>query len=763
MFRKSLLVIVLLSLLLPSWCQRPVQISQKSHYRIVIPNDPTEVEATAAKELQDILQNIFQTSFPIVNEKSYKGRHAISVGRTQMAASLYKQYQDSIHDDGFLLHTDGKKLYIIGLREKSVLYGAYHLLEHHLGCRMPVPNDLNYPILQQKKLSLHDLQNPSFSYREVLQQFPNTDQRYADWHKLHNRAYFNEHWGLFVHTFQRLIPADGYFDVHPEWFSMIQGQRVRDGQLCLSNPEVLEELCANLAVLMEASPEKETWSVSQNDNENSCTCPNCLHLDSLYGGKSGTMVWFVNQVARRFPDKTISTLAYLQTRRPPRNIRPEPNVNIMFCSIECHRERPIADNPADQSFMRDMEGWHALTDNIFLWDYVVQFKNFLDPFPNLHVLQPNLQNFHDHGIQMVFEQGSNRHHSESCEWRTFLLAHLLWDVNLNVDSLRDRFLDIYYGPNRAPFIKQYYDTMQAALLASGQFLNIYGFPIDAKEGYLAPDKIAFYQSLFQQAYAVPPYDYLRGLHYSLYDDRLRLLELSLDFAIQDLAFYDLSPELSYFKKLPDGTLDVNEEMMTRARRFMEDCKRLNITHLDESTFAADLLWLNIRNYLRKSSLRGRPNKAIGKPVQCLTTWSHLYDVGGPRALTDGILGAPDYRTRWLGFQGEDMDVIIDLGEETDIYEVSADFYYYPLSWIFAPVNMVCYISDDLTQWKEVDRKSFENGTNLTESRIKTFQCLFMEEKGRYVRVRAESLKTNPAWHRGYGQPCWIFCDEIIVR
>ena len=158
---------------------------------------------------------------------------------------------------------------------------------------------------------------------------------------------------------------------------------MRDGQLCLSNPEVLEELCKNLETKMKENPDKKIWSVSQNDNESSCQCENCRRLDSIYGGVSGTMIWFVNQVAERFPDKVISTLAYQQTRHAPKNIKPAENVNIMLCSIECPRHRPISADSSEHSFQRDLADWTALTHNIFLWDYVVQFRNYMDPFPNL--------------------------------------------------------------------------------------------------------------------------------------------------------------------------------------------------------------------------------------------------------------------------------------------------------------------------------------------------------------------------------------------
>lgn len=774
--KKTTLSILILLVTFGTMAQKPITFNANTHYVIVLPSHPTDAQWLAADQLSLYLGYLRS----LIGDDSlactdhFKGNLAIFIGRCQQSEKLYRKYGDQIRDDGFLLHTDGKNLFILGKHGKSELYGVYHLLENYFDITITDKGSEGvffFSTPKQRTLCLHDLQNPSFQYRETLHNLPNKAAGYADWHKLSCREEFNKDWGLFVHTFQKLVPVDTYFDEHPEWFSELHGRRIRDGQLCLSNPEVLEVVCQNLAQHIAQAPEKQYWSVSQNDNEFSCTCPHCRHLDSLYGGPSGTLIYFVNQVAARFPDKTISTLAYQQTRRPPQNIKPADNVNIMFCSIECQRQMPIAESPTDQSFQRDMEGWTALTHNILLWDYVVQFRNYMDPFPNLHVIQPNLQNFHQHGIPMIYEQGSAFDISDCHAWRTYLIAHLLWNVNVNVDSLRDRFLIAHYGENRAPFIRQYLDTMTQALRDSKQFLNIYGYPIEAKNGYLAPDKIKFYRTLFAQAKQAKPFDEdspcctfrdcNSGPKYDLrtYDDRLRLLEMALDFAVLELSMSEVSPELSYFK-IENGQKVVRPEMLQMADNFVADCQRLGVAKLDEIRFTPEQMRGNIDNFIRKST---QQNIAQGKSITSLTPWNSAYDVGGPKALVDGVFGIMNYNFNWLGFEGNDMDVIIDLDSAQDIHNIHADFFYFPLSWIFAPKNVTCYVSDNNIDWREVATQDYENGTVLAESKLVGFDFVDLQQHARYIRIKAESLKVCPEWHRGVGQPCWIFCDEVLVK
>lgn len=201
-------------------------------------------------------------------------------------------------------------------------------------------------------------------------------------------------------------------------------------------------------------------------------------------------------------------------------------------------------------------------------------------------------------------------------------------------------------------------------------------------------------------------------------------------------------------------------MIKMADDFVRDCHRLNVDRLDEIAYTPQQLRSNIDNYIEKSI---QPNLAQGKKITCSTQWSNSYDVGGPKALVDGNYGIMNYNFNWLGFEGADMDVVIDLDSVQDIHHISMDFLFYPLSWIFVPKRVTCWISDDQQNWTEVGSNTYENEELLAVCKIIGYNFDNLQYRGRYIRVKAESLLTNPEWHRGVGQPCWIFCDEIIVR
>ena len=754
--------------------------------QIVVPVDADSIELRTARLLHKYLRDYVIIPEPAHSDSLYSFFNpdygnllpSIFVGKTRLAGWCLTR-KDEIRDDGFILKSDGRLAVIYGLQDKSVYYGACRLLELK-GYRMThhqIPDVA--PDIQPGLPVVDEVNNPSFAYREMWYYTPHHSQDYADWHALHHRIRVGDsnqyiwdsrfsgslRWAsnMYVHTFQKLVSPQQYFDSHPEWFTETNGRRVRDGQLCLSNPEVLDTLCANLAKMMEQQPDAQIWSVSNNDNYNVCQCPHCHHMDSLYGGPGGTLIHFINQVARHFPDKTISTLAYQFTRRAPQPVgghieKPDSNVNIMFCSIECGRQEAIATAPAEASFRKDMEDWAALTSNIYVWDYVVQFRNMWDPFPNLHVLQSNLKYFHDHGVRLMFEQGTGPNNVTSwMELRQYMLAKLLWNVNADSDSLLHDFCNHHYAYAAQP-VEELYREMHRSLIASGQRLDIYGYPVDAAQGYLAPQQIAKYQALIAAAYdSVCQYngqeviyldhDIVYGTRTKILNDRIRFLELSIDYAILELTMA--------------GHLPMDSTFLSRADRFVADGKRLGLTILHEMGYTLDEYRSDIAGYLAKCS---QTNLARHCSVTLLHQPDSQYYAGGAQGLTDGRAGILDYRHSWLGFYGDTLDAVIDLGSRKRIYEIRLDFFYYPLSWIFLPQAINYYVSNDGRRWQLVDTIHPDDPGRLAVPEIKTFTTSGLKRcRARYVRVQAIPLPTIPSWHRATGNPAWIFTDEIIVK
>jgi hypothetical protein len=261
----------------------------------------------------------------------------------------------------------------------------------------------------------------------------------------------------------KLLPTNKYFKSHPEYFSYRKGKRIDDGQLCLSNPDVLEIVKEEILATIERHPNYLIYDVSQNDNNKFCTCKSCVALEQKYGGHSGLMVWFVNQVARevkkRYPNKYIGTFAFQYTRQAPTNIKPDDNVVIRLCDFECCFAHPLSSecNEKNAAFINDLQEWSSHTKNVFIWDYIVNYSNYLTPFPNIQVLGPNLKTFSEHGVIGVFEEAQSGTLGNAFEeLKCWVLAQLMWNPDQDTDKLVSQFVNDYYG-NAAKDIMSYYN------------------------------------------------------------------------------------------------------------------------------------------------------------------------------------------------------------------------------------------------------------------------------------------------------------------
>jgi hypothetical protein len=201
----------------------------------------------------------------------------------------------------------------------------------------------------------------------------------------------------FAHTFYPLVPPEKYFATHPEWFSLINGKRThQNAQLCLSNPELRDFVVGRVKELLRAAPDAKIVSVTQNDCHGACQCPACKAIDDAEGSPSGSVIAFVNYVAEKiepeFPNVAVDTFAYQYTRKPPKTLKPRPNVIVRLCSIECNFREPF-DDPSNAAFLADLTGWSKICQRLYLWDYTTDFANYVLPHPKEALIKASLPNF----------------------------------------------------------------------------------------------------------------------------------------------------------------------------------------------------------------------------------------------------------------------------------------------------------------------------------------------------------------------------------
>ncbi len=155
--------------------------------------------------------------------------------------------------------------------------------------------------------------------------------------------------------------------------------------------------------------------------------------------------------------------------------------------------------------------------------------------------------------------------------------------------------------------------------------------------------------------------------------------------------------------------------------------------------------------------------AVGKDVRLLKDIPINFAKNGIQTLTDGVKASSWYNDGyWLGVEGEDLDILLNLGEETTITSVSAGFLEAQSFWIFHPNKITFSFSSNGSDFQSSQELSRTELVEDDERLITDFTIDSLKEKCRYIRIQAEGVKICPAWHKGAGGKAWMAIDEIVV-
>ncbi len=723
--------------------------SNASNYKIITPADPSPLESRAATMLQRYIKQVTGVEMPVAKEGFVKGDAAIYIGNTKR---LKIAHPAKLAPESWLVQTAGKDLVIAGGTGKGLIYGVYTFLENYVGCRKIA----NIPTItpSKKELSIPELEiqgAPQFEYRESY--YPaSLEPEYQEWSKLQD---FEDLWGpkMWGHTYDKLVPAKIYFKQHPEYYAQVKGKR-QPSQLCLSNEEVYKIVVAEFKKRMADNPDALYWSISPNDDIGYCECDQCSKIDNEQGGPQGSLIKFVNRVAANFPDKKITTLAYGYTHKPTKTLKPASNVYIFLSDIDAYRDKALAEEGTAGAFRADLKGWAAMTSNIFAWDYVTQFTNYLAPFPNLATLQPNMQYMKDNGVKGVFVQGSGETYSEFAELRAYLIAKLLNDAKADAKQLTAQFLDDYYGPKAGKYIGQYIDLMQVKMQASRRKLDIYGNPVNEWATWLSPQAIDEYSALLDKAEAAADGN-------ATYLDRVMKARLPLDYTVfQQARFFGIE-KFGVFVQDAAGKWTVKQKLPEKIKKFVANCKKAAVTELSEGGPNPDQYQAEW-DAIFKAGVT--PTKGIGASVSLKYPFVEDYPAKGTRTLVDGTPGYNDFSYNWLCFYGNSMVATVELSLPQTVKTIKMHFLDDPRHWIFLPETIKVEVSEDGSKYRTIGDIASASKDEHFELSIKEFEA---KNSGtgniRFIRVTANNLPALPEWRFKEGKKLMIACDEIFVQ
>ena len=366
-----------------------------------------------------------------------------------------------------VIRSVGTDLILTGGRPRGTLYAVFRFLEEYVGVHWWTPFEEEVPHRPTLKLpALDDAGEPAFAYREP---HPiDGPRKFCARNRLngHFTALSAAYGGSFgygppfhCHTFNLYFPPVEYFATHPEFYAEVGGLRYADGQLCLTNEDLLERAAEKLEAyiaegrrLAEAlgQPPPRVYAFSANDWRAPCGCDACSAVVEREGSQSGPLLQFVNRLADRIrrthPEVLLETLAYDYTFDPPADLGARDNV-IVRVSALFHRDysKPLS-HPRNRRYLTALEGWSARAAHLRVWDYIVTYGPDGDlPLPNVSFLAQDLRTYLELGVEGVFVS-HGRYSVDLRDLKLWLLAKLLEDPHRDERKLLRTFTDGYYGP-----------------------------------------------------------------------------------------------------------------------------------------------------------------------------------------------------------------------------------------------------------------------------------------------------------------------------
>ncbi len=221
--------------------------------------------------------------------------------------------------------------------------------------------------------------------------------------------------------------------------------------------------------------------------------------------------------------------------------------------------------------------------------------------------------------------------------------------------------------------------------------------------------------------------------------------ITLDAALENTSiFYTLNGEdPTIGSTLYQHPIVLTESAVVKVRAFHPDCR---------SSEVVSQQFLQVKRPLdvKKCVLTNQPAKQ--------------YSGQGGQSLFDLQKGSLDFHDgHWLGFNGNDLEVDLELKEATSFSSLTISNLKNQSSWIFPIRKIEIYSSDDGQAYTLIQSEEYAEGdTPFPAAQI--FKTLvFRPVKTRFLKIKALNQGEIPAWHPGAGTPAWLFIDEIILR
>ena len=435
----------------------------------------------AAKLLQKYLRAIYQdtTGFEIVDQdhvSSQDGKVILALGDSKWAddATLAR-----IPQFGYRITRKANVVVIAGSNSTGTLAGAVHFLDQFAGVRFYMPGDAWTSVPVGKRITLGDIDETispfvAGSVMTGLEQVPGIDE-WAAYNDVTRRIGGSDQHNMFA-----LFPPSRYAEKFPEVYPTLNGQRHvpqtasdQGWQPDFSSPQTLEAAKESVRRYFTEHPEYSFVAFGIMDGSQFDESPTSMAIVEAFERKYADpgiakahaysqMYWdFINKLGEWMqtaaPGKLLMAQAYGLVRIPP-TFRLSPNVLVVtvWGIAELDADRRLVPGANGVS---ELQSWLSVASHVGNQDWM-QGSGYYIPRSYTRYYSSYLRALKAAGLQNSFQ-----HIEAYPNWgldgpKYYIVSRLMWDPELDVDSLWKQFCDDMFGPASAP-MQHYFRTIES--------------------------------------------------------------------------------------------------------------------------------------------------------------------------------------------------------------------------------------------------------------------------------------------------------------
>lgn len=455
----------------------------KTEYAILVPATMSAETKFAAEELQQLFKEATQSDMQIVKDDAVGAYSAdkkyISLGDTTYATAVEAKPTAELERYGYSIKTIDKSIFINANTDIGVTFGVYGFLQ--LQFNFDCFSDQYYIIDKQKDAPLLDFAVCNVPDLGGIMK----PTQYQDGVALRRMGCIEKSdlWmsqtTVSVHSALRELPLETYFEEHPKWYDSTKAQICYTTRGDEDERNALIEAVADRVIkgCKESDASKWVYTFGQMDKKVWCTCASCAQSKAKYGSNCAVQIKFINEVAKKVEDWmeteegkpyarefTIRYLVYHETVEAPVKYDEETGKYVPIDETVIPAEHTMpqlapldmdhlcdVDSRCNEGWMKRFEMWKGLLEHsdteIAAFTYYQNYTSKLLYFDSYTNMQNMYKVYAQFNVGWFYEEGSTAAIGGT-KWdalKGYLVTKLAWNVNLNIETLTEKFFQHYFG------------------------------------------------------------------------------------------------------------------------------------------------------------------------------------------------------------------------------------------------------------------------------------------------------------------------------